>query len=193
MTIVPQGAETLSDRVGEVVFRPWMLSAVLPSRIAVIFELKLFYVERSWKIFGYFVRYGPDRYSICAKFLAEKILMELDQGINAIFRRILDSFPHELEISLIELSFFRLDSWPHNSESNTVDTHFLEFFHICFVELGMIGWSLADEIEAVEDELASCIIYKPTIFDVDGRRDQVEDEYYCKKDLDNSHHLFYCR
>ena len=62
-----------------------MLATVLPTRITILLEFILREVERSRKIFGYLVRNGPNWYSICTKFLAEKILMELYQGIDAIF------------------------------------------------------------------------------------------------------------
>ena len=59
-----------------------MLAAL--ERIAVLVEGKSRQLDRSWESFGDLVRDGPNGNSIRAEFLAEDVLVELDESVDAI-------------------------------------------------------------------------------------------------------------
>ena len=82
VVIIPQCAEPLRHGVAHVVLGPRMLAAL--ERIAVLVEGKSRQLDRSWESFGDLVRDGPNGNSICAKFLAEDVLVELDESVDAI-------------------------------------------------------------------------------------------------------------
>ena len=176
MTVVPKRAESFGYGVGEIVLCPWVLGAVLPAREAVLLKFIGFQVERPREISGYFMGNGPDRYSVCAEFLTEEILVKFDESIDAILGRILYCFSHELKIGLVELTFLGFDSGPHDSQSDTVDAQFLEMFHIAFVEFCMIGGCFADEIQSVEDEFASSVVHQSPVSDMNSGKCQMHEE-----------------
>ena len=86
MSVSPERPKCFSNSIREVKLSPRMLSTIFNLRIPVLVKLKGLHVQRSWKSFGNFMGNSPNWHSICAKLLAEKILMKLYQGINPILR-----------------------------------------------------------------------------------------------------------
>lgn len=82
--------------MSSVVRAPGMFAAILRARVSIRLVLVRFYVEGAREALVYGLGNGPDRYSISAKLLTEKILMELYKCKNTIFCSFIDSVPHQL-------------------------------------------------------------------------------------------------
>ena len=100
--------------------------------------------------------------------------MEFQQCVNSCVTCSIDNIPQFLQISIIELIFFRLKAGPHNSKSDGIEAVLPKFLHILFgkghmliigISFGEVRRDFDGNVHSVEKDLSVLVIEDMAVLD----------------------------